>query len=415
MPFMKKTLPRKQPTQKRRKKSSPMRSEWVRFESYEIRGGYIRPTADALRKGPQRYDPWKQHAEAVEGRDDRRRMALGLDRLGNSLIERGESLRWFEDPSPLTTESEKAVIDWCNQYGLLGLLPHQSLSITLHPIYSAVAGSPGWAFPVLETWVRAGTEWHGTSMRELPVPETKGRRKGLPVPPSDVPTYWKSAGALMKDLDGNPEWRTLEDSWGRFFPDVPLIERKRFPYPIPYDNEFWQLYSEPLFDFVEAARLLSNCGKAVSESDQARSALNALAEPVATTLTKEKGALVQVFESPSLLGDLATMMIATSTKNRIGSCDECGQPFATPRYQRRFCCDNCANTYHVRHSQHRNDLLVSIHSQGPILSNADNHVRLEDLAAKGFVQKIAGSKHSYELTPLGIERAALAIKRASRN
>jgi hypothetical protein len=241
-----------------------MRGEWVRFESYEIRGGYVRPTEDALRQGPKRYDPWKEQAEAVKNRDDARRMALGLDRLGNSLSERGESLRWFEDPSPLTEQSEKLVIDWCNRYGLLGLLPHHALGVTLHPTYAAVTGSPGWVMPVLRDWVRAGTEWHGTIQDSSPVPETKGRREGLPVPSSEVPRYWKSPGTLMRDIYGNVEWRPLEDSWGRFFPNVLPIERKRFPYPIPYDDEFWQLYSEPLLDFVETARLLSECGKAVS-------------------------------------------------------------------------------------------------------------------------------------------------------
>jgi hypothetical protein len=130
-------------------------------------------------------------------------------------------------------------------------------------------------------------------------------------------------------------------------------------------------------------------------------------------LIKERGALVQVFESPSLLGDLAAMMIATATKNRMGSCAHCGGSFATPSYQRRFCCDNCANTYHHGHSERRNDLLVLIHSKGPIAKNADNRVLLDDLVAKGFIQEVLGNKRRYELTTAGIKRATLAMKRAA--
>src|ERR1700687_2656608 len=100
---------------------------WWKFDRYELSGGMIRPARGAKLS---RYDPWDDQDPAAP---------LQQDRVPayRSLLDIVNRLRYLESPSPqnrfgrLHPRSEEELLDWCSRYGLLGLLPHDAVSITL--------------------------------------------------------------------------------------------------------------------------------------------------------------------------------------------------------------------------------------------------------------------------------------------
>lgn len=48
----------------------------------------------------------------------------------------------------------------------------------------------------------------------------------------------------------------LSKTWARSFPGVPANERNSFAYPQPLTDTFWEMYAEPVKDFLSGAHAL---------------------------------------------------------------------------------------------------------------------------------------------------------------
>src|SRR4051812_21030165 len=93
---------------------------WWRFGRYEVRDGYIRPAPQAQL---DEYDPWAEYHAARRGRQEKPAPYQSL----LSLLD--------EITAAISPRDERRIADWCNQYGLLGVLPHQVQLVSLAPMH----------------------------------------------------------------------------------------------------------------------------------------------------------------------------------------------------------------------------------------------------------------------------------------
>ena len=87
---------------------------WYRFARYEVCDGCVRPVdrADLLQ-----YDPWYDFRARAHGD--------GVERAYDPLLRLADAAD--HDPDAVAP----LIVAWCNQHGLLGLLPHRVLEVSL--------------------------------------------------------------------------------------------------------------------------------------------------------------------------------------------------------------------------------------------------------------------------------------------
>src|ERR1700688_2300599 len=117
---------------------------WWRWTRYEISNGYIRPAREARL---QVYDPWKVWLEtrSLAKNSDQQKLQEAPYQALLALL---DELRYRQpgdiplDFKPgdlnmmlasLTADSEEKTLEWCARYGLLGVLPHRAVQVTLAP------------------------------------------------------------------------------------------------------------------------------------------------------------------------------------------------------------------------------------------------------------------------------------------
>src|SRR5215831_7766031 len=117
---------------------------WWRFSAYRLLDGYIRPARGAKLTT---YDPWSENLNA---RSKKRAPAyVVLLDLVKAFRLRATMEKGVEQ-SVLTPESRDALLEWCSRNGLLGVLPHAAVRVTLAP-----------------RWERASQEGTGTIVRPV--------------------------------------------------------------------------------------------------------------------------------------------------------------------------------------------------------------------------------------------------------
>jgi hypothetical protein len=228
---------------------------------------------------------------------------------------------------PLTEDSKRAVLKWCNSYGLLGVLPHRASQATLGPRKGEQ-----------RQYIRIGIGWTEI-VRDLRNPLT----------PAVQPN------ALVQDLRGPAvQVEHLSTTWGRFFPEIPVEDRETFAYPQPLTAPFWNLYAEPLQDFLSAARALRELLSALrfQKSTKLRrihSALsgglplvmNGLIAPVGLGAQIKQRSIESMKLVPgSLLASLTLMLLEDLLRGRALQCP-CGKLFVSKAYQARYCSRRC--------------------------------------------------------------------------
>ena len=322
---------------------------WVRFDHYVVERHVIRPAPGAVL---QPYDPW---AEFRRAREDG-----SVPRPYESLANLCHSLAWVWDEEwrkGLAPEGEAAVLRWCSEYGLLGVLCHKVLSIDLHPLWEADGARVN---VLVNTYSRAAGEWE-----RIPYSFYVDREL-LPTP--------SSAFAPIQDSSGLPRAKAIVRSWlgtsveplplakglWPFFPGVPAEEAERYEYPLPLTVPFWEQYGEPVHEFVQGAALLDSAlghlSKAseperTSDYEAAVRILDALVAGVGPTvaLDQEHGRLRQVWRCDSLISSLAMMALQDMTEGRrLLECEICGKLFVTDAYQARYCSARCRFTAQKR-------------------------------------------------------------------
>ena len=267
---------------------------WWRFTRYEIRGGIVCPAEGATL---QPYDPWQVYVQSRVDADDvpPYQSLVNLTRRASFCFE-GDS----DESGSITLEEEKRpeFLSWCNQHGLLGILPHRAISIGLAPlaiVMPKVPESGSWGprwdeegqgsaglFLIWQNYLRAGARWTVfTPEKGFPFSDARNALRHLrqmALVSEDAEGYLSSRpfgisqkyssllpfgewgrpleGVIMKEIE-HPlvEQFSLVEGIGPFFPTVPKEEREVFRYPEPLSEEFWSIYAEPVTEFVSVGRL----------------------------------------------------------------------------------------------------------------------------------------------------------------
>jgi hypothetical protein len=246
-----------------------------------------------------------------------------LSKSDEACLPVGVSPRRTRYPDCLTEPSQSAILDWCRQHGLLGVLLSRWEAISLAPHHE---GRNRW---VQRRYLRGFGQ-------VIQMHETSG----------DVEEM--KASVLIHALNDlvlveEPPHKT----WSRFFPTVELSQRDSFPYPIPYSDDFCRLYGERLIEICNAAKLLVGVmlhlgrkppkidGDPQLAREEALDAINILRQPVTSVLQLDAaGTGTDRWVAPSLLASFAEMFAQDLAYGRPTlQCISCGTPFVSSAYQ----------------------------------------------------------------------------------
>lgn len=346
---------------------------WWRFDSYEIRNGYVCPTRGAALI---EYNPWVKRSQMDSGeqkpppKTHAQPTYLSLVQLAGIL-----PAKPMGQPCRLTGPQETALLTWCGEHGLLGVLLHCTLSVTLaarwapDPLQvgldpdSVAEKRADLVRPMLTQYQRANGGW--IRIRSLSVVDGQStvrtnatRIRGTVVKSTAQPKEWPGPHAIMQDFPPIVGWRTepLTQTWARFFPMTPRREAETCLYPIPGTEEFWRQYAEPVEVFVQAAiafremclwlghphdETAPNTDKAWLRKT-ALETLNALIAPISLTATQNQDNLQPAWRAPSLTGIFAIMIVRDLTaRRRPLLCAACGKPFTSSAHNVRCCSKTC--------------------------------------------------------------------------
>lgn len=305
-----------------------------RADRYDISDGYITPAPDAKWLS---FDPW----EEVES------------------TARHESLMQLISDTRYGRGPERAVEKWVSQNGLLGLLHQRVREVTLAPRQSSLRSRLGGFEPSSTRYVRTGGGWvtdlQGAPPRtgSAPIPHDGSRGRRTPGVVLDPPFDRPDSPGLISE--------PLKATWASYFPGIPARVREDFAYPRPDSLEFFQLYAEPVSEFLEVGRLLldSSSGlsaeKPLDETGALRDDdkfiklrrnwtslrfLNSLSQSAAPIgLPDGGGGLRLAWSTSSLLGAIALMTLSAATGGmspRICAAEGCGEIFTPARMSRMY-------------------------------------------------------------------------------
>jgi hypothetical protein len=332
---------------------------WWRFSRYEVVDGFIRPTRHAAL---EEYDPWEEYSRSLIKKEKTDPPFLSLTQLIDRIDPPSGSAK---KPAK---QAEQEIINWCNKYGLLGLLPQSSLIAVLNARWETQKIRPPdrpRLVPTTYTVTRINYGWRREWDAVLDGPdEFRLGQKDRIVPDEYVPISLQRPGVLEQSFGGSRfQWTPFSDSWGLFFPDVPPEDRELFRYPIPLSKEFWGGYAEPIHLFRAAAVMFRDTVSVLTSVDgsesladanpslkvrisEARDVLNSFLSPVAPTLDLDAWRdWRQKWVCKSLLSSFAMMVFRDLTEglSRIRSCrrPRCRRVYVTSAYQSQYCSDGC--------------------------------------------------------------------------
>jgi hypothetical protein len=158
------------------------------------------------------------------------------------------------------------------------------------------------------------------------------------------------------DLDGSViNEEPLDKTWADHFPDVPYAERTTFPYPHPATKDFWNMYAEPVSEFVMAAWLLVNGLEGIkTPANRGAPAAGALrlahlaSYGVPYLAREHDGSYRQQWVAGSLLSSMAFMAMEDIARNLLHQCRTCRTFFLSEAYQAEYCSPTCRNTMQKR-------------------------------------------------------------------
>ena len=114
--------------------------KWWRADKYELRNGSIRPAAGARL---QEYEPWQEYSvTGATGEDEKAPYETLVALLSDFPTQAGR---------PVPTAQSQRLLDWCGQYGLLGILPHRAQEVILAPRWESCGDFED-------------TKWHGRTV-----------------------------------------------------------------------------------------------------------------------------------------------------------------------------------------------------------------------------------------------------------
>ena len=334
----------------------PLTGQWWKFTRYELKDGYIRPAPDATLSA---YDPWSEPPP-------------GADTAYASLANLVPRERDTSDNGTVSPHTAAAVLAWCQQYGLLGVLPQRVEKVVLDAwTEDERAILPGWNGTEVEP-ERSGTEEETeryqirVQFRRNPGGEWETVIEHDAIGEGESPSH-DPAGVMLHPIDDSVEmaFEPFGQTWARFFPSVPHDQWESYCYPQPLSEKFWALYCEPVEEFMDTATWLkeelttlaegretTDAGRAVSYLDDYALTIHALNDRVGTVrwcLQQRPDGFVPRWGSPSLFTSLVLMALQdVAGAKRPLLCRTCSGLFVSPAYQARYCSVRCRHTMNKR-------------------------------------------------------------------
>jgi hypothetical protein len=289
-------------------KSNRVDGRWWRASKYQVLRGehysaLIAPAADA---SINLYDPWKPY-RALEHKSRSQKV---MDPPYLHLMELGRL--------PLRSEAEP-VLDFANQFGLLGSIPVTALSIRF----------PRTEADAFRTYLRQGGCW-AEHAQQFSSEESR-----------DEPI---SAGitrfGLMTLTHYDAPLETIQD----WFPGVELSRL-----PLPNTPEFFAKYAEPLWDFLYIAKEFRTSVGALSAwegwddpvlRENARRRLSFLSQSAAPSFefSPERRYVDEERKSAGLLASYALMFLWDLVAGRrVFQCQVCGRLFVSDDRRAQYC------------------------------------------------------------------------------
>lgn len=360
------------------------RSEWWRFDRYEIVGGtHVAPAEGATL---EQFDPFDAYRSSWAGKK-RKGAEPPYVRLAR-----------------LATAGPEEWLKWCREYGLLGILHEQTLEVRFWPHWTLdeSEGAEENTDPVVaqKYWQLRG----GGVPTERQVPTDHGRTRftrhlaapGMAVAEDDVAelrgyTPWHGRGitqpgVTLADREKAIQVTSVTEGYGKFFPrregasgwvDRPLEQRlmgnladppprrlERQEYPFPNTEAFRREYGEPLvllrrwaldllqmLEFWEKADSKANLDDLLSETDRDdrrvydrfRAGLDSVQPAAEPQATNDELTWNWRWDARSLYGLLHVMMLEDFAlkKRTVKRCAKCKTPYTTDNARQKYCTDQC--------------------------------------------------------------------------
>ena len=328
---------------------------WFRFARYEIRDSdSSRCIVPADRTRLIQFDPWETR--------NREAAPPYVELL--KTVRRFEPYRLHPTGDKERRAAEQDILEWCRRYGLLGVLSHRVVMMTLAPRWRRLPPDQmsrgrrsSILAPALTQYVNRGDCWlihqqFGSSYSK------QIELDGTLVPDEFLSADLPKPSALIQDLAASvPKAEPLSKTVAAFFPSVRFRDFELYAYPTPRSPEFAHLYGEPLSEFLVAALTLGNAFEALTRprdrtvSHGAINVLTHLAGYGSPTLEETRlGVYRQRWFAGSLLAGLAQMVMEDLAQHRLRQChnERCGRLFLSDRYQAKYCSPKCQNTTQVR-------------------------------------------------------------------
>jgi ribosomal protein L37AE/L43A len=219
------------------------RGYWWRFSRYEIRDGRIVPNPTARL---QKYDP----------------AALDV-KPHSALFDLAWDLGLLQDRLPkLDDISDARILEWCNLYGLLGLLPGRLLQLTHWPLWERYSLGHDHIVPLISRDIRTPKGWGGTRKFD-PYYVSPDSESGQLLSANDLAKWSEFAQIAAPEVILRDETekayrcgRPSELGINRYF-GISLENADTFQYPMPLSDEFWLAYGEPKGEFLNIVRLMA--------------------------------------------------------------------------------------------------------------------------------------------------------------
>ena len=273
---------------------------WWRFSAYQLTDGFIGPADGATL---ERYDPLEPAVGRRQGRSTAPYEAL------LRLINDFRATVAADNQIVPTPETEATLLDWCQQHGLLGLLPHLAGSAFLPPPPQSGAAATMW-----ETTARG---WRTSLIATADRLEPTLYIRRDPLAP------------LMRE--------PIDSMFERFFPGA---QPRASVDPVGFmaTDAFWHSYREHVTEFLAAATWLRDA----QTNDRL---LEALAEPASLVLEPAGSRPRQRWMARSLLSQYAVLMLGDRAGGAVArECATCARPFLSRVTTAAYCSERCRST-----------------------------------------------------------------------
>jgi hypothetical protein len=216
--------------------------------------------------------------------------------------------------------------------------------------------------PAQDVHLFAPSAWHSKSIKYGSVISRDESRLDTPLTSGELSSAGaRSPGALITNWeDADVLEEPLDKTWADHFPDVPYDQRRTYPYPHPVTAEFWQIYGEPVSEFVTAAWLLADAIEAITRPvdrhapERGVLRLARLASFGVPFLTRaQDGSYRQRWRAGSLLSALALMAMEDIAQNQLHQCPRCRTFFLSSAHQAEYCSPTCRHTMQKRRYRQR--------------------------------------------------------------